>query len=38
MNLDYLLLLFAPIPILFFVAIVDLIIDKKRHSEDPINL
>jgi len=34
MNLDYILLLFAPILIMFLIAIIGLIFDKKEYSED----
>ena len=34
MDIDYLMLLFAPIIALFIVAVIDLIIDNKRQSED----
>jgi hypothetical protein len=38
MNLDYILLLFAPIPIIVLIAIISLIFGKKEYSEDLLNL
>ena len=38
MNLDYILLLFAPILIMFLIAIIDVTFDKKNRSEDLLNL
>ena len=38
MNSDHILLLFAPVLIIFLIAIISLIFDKKSHSEDLLKL